>query len=262
MTTFAAPIVQVRGLDKYFDDLHVLRDIDLDVAAKEVVCIIGRSGSGKSTLLRCLNFLEQPDFGVVEIDGVRVTCGGHSREWRHQVHDLRLKTGMVFQSFNLWGHMTALENVIEGPITVKKMARAEATELGMHNLTKVGLADKAGQYPSRLSGGQQQRVAIARAMTMQPKVMLFDEPTSALDPELVGEVLAVMQKLVEEGMTMMTVTHEMSFARRFADRILFMDNGRFVEIGPPEELFDNPQDERTRQFLSHLHIHQPREHLH
>ena len=165
MTTFAAPIVQVRGLDKYFDDLHVLRDIDLDVAAKEVVCIIGRSGSGKSTLLRCLNFLEQPDFGVVEIDGVRVTCGGHSREWRHQVHDLRLKTGMVFQSFNLWGHMTALENVIEGPITVKKMARAEATELGMHNLTKVGLADKAGQYPSRLSGGQQQRVAIARAMT-------------------------------------------------------------------------------------------------
>ncbi len=256
------PIITVSHLDKYFDDLHVLRDVCFEVTPREVVCIIGRSGSGKSTLLRCLNFLETPDFGVVEIDGVRIECGGHGRAWRKHVHDLRLKTGMVFQSFNLFAHMTALENVIEGPITVKKMAREAAVELGMHNLTKVGLADKAGQYPSRLSGGQQQRVAIARAMTMQPQVMLFDEPTSALDPELVGEVLAVMQKLVEEGMTMVTVTHEMSFARRFADRILYMDDGRFVEIGSPEELFDNPRDERTRQFLSHLHIHQPREHLH
>jgi polar amino acid transport system ATP-binding protein len=256
------PIVQVSGLDKYFDDLHVLRDIDLAIAPKEVVCIIGRSGSGKSTLLRCLNFLELPDFGTVAIDGVQITCGGHGREWRRQVHDLRLKTGMVFQSFNLWGHMTALENVIEGPITVKKMKREEAVELGMHNLRKVGLADKAGQYPSRLSGGQQQRVAIARAMTMQPKVMLFDEPTSALDPELVGEVLAVMQRLVEEGMTMVTVTHEMNFARRFADRVMHMDEGRFVEIAPPEEMFTDPKDERTRQFLSHLHVHEEREHFH
>ncbi|WP_343398640.1 amino acid ABC transporter ATP-binding protein [Promineifilum sp.] len=254
------PIIRVAGLDKYFDDLHVLRDIDLEVAPKEVVCIIGRSGSGKSTLLRCLNFLEQPDFGTVEIDGVSISCGGQGREWRKQVHDLRLKTGMVFQSFNLFAHMTALENVIEGPITVKKMDKAQATALGMHNLEKVGLADKAGQYPSRLSGGQQQRVAIARAMTMQPQVMLFDEPTSALDPELVGEVLAVMQNLVEEGMTMVTVTHEMSFARRFAHRILYMDEGRFVETGPPEDLFNNPRDERTRQFLSHLHMHEKTHH--
>ncbi|WP_374689886.1 amino acid ABC transporter ATP-binding protein [Promineifilum sp.] len=256
-------IVRVSHLDKYFDDLHVLKDLSFEVAPKEVVCIIGRSGSGKSTLLRCLNFLETPDFGEVEIDGVAIQCGGQGRAWRKQVHDLRLKTGMVFQSFNLFAHMTALENVIEGPVTVKKMAREAAVELGMHNLRKVGLAEKAAQYPSRLSGGQQQRVAIARAMTMQPKVMLFDEPTSALDPELVGEVLAVMQQLVEEGMTMVTVTHEMSFARRFADRIMYMDEGRFVEIGPPETLFTAPQDERTRQFLSHLHVHQhEQEHIH
>ncbi|MFO7661629.1 MAG: amino acid ABC transporter ATP-binding protein [Chloroflexota bacterium] len=248
-------IINVSNLDKYFDDLHVLKDLSFEVDECEVVCIIGRSGSGKSTLLRCLNFLEQPDFGSVSIDGLEIKCGGQGRQWRKQVHDLRLKTGMVFQSFNLFAHMTALENVIEGPITVKKMSREEALELGMHNLRKVGLDEKADQYPSRLSGGQQQRVAIARAMTMQPKVMLFDEPTSALDPELVGEVLAVMQRLVEEGMTMLTVTHEMGFARRFADRIMFMDDGRFVEIGPPEDIFSNPKDERTRQFLSHLHVH-------
>lgn len=252
------PIIRVSQLDKYFDDLHVLRNVDLEVQPKEVACIIGRSGSGKSTLLRCLNFLEQPDFGTVEIDGVSIACGGQGSTWRKQVHELRLKTGMVFQSFNLFAHMTALENVIEGPITVKKMKREEAVEMGMENLKKVGLAEKAGQYPSRLSGGQQQRVAIARAMTMQPKVMLFDEPTSALDPELVGEVLAVMQNLVEEGMTMVTVTHEMSFARRFADRILYMDEGRFVEIAPPDELFNEPKDERTRQFLSHLHVQRER----
>ena len=257
------PIVRVAHLDKYFDDLHVLKNLDMEIAPAEVVCIIGRSGSGKSTLLRCLNFLEQPDFGSVMVDGVEIHCGGSGREWRKQVHDLRLKTGMVFQSFNLFAHMTALENVIEGPITVKKMAREEAIELGMLNLEKVGLVEKAGQYPSRLSGGQQQRVAIARAMTMQPKVMLFDEPTSALDPELVGEVLAVMQKLVEEGMTMVTVTHEMSFARRFADRIIYMDEGRFVEIAPPEEMFTDPKDERTKLFLSHLHFHEHRrEHAH
>jgi ABC-type polar amino acid transport system ATPase subunit len=256
-------IVRVSHLDKYFDDLHVLRNLDMEIAPREVVCIIGRSGSGKSTLLRCLNFLEQPDFGSVMIDGLEIACSGHGREWRKKVHDLRLKTGMVFQSFNLFAHMTALENVIEGPVTVKKMARAEAVELGMHNLKKVGLAEKADQYPSRLSGGQQQRVAIARAMTMQPKVMLFDEPTSALDPELVGEVLAVMQKLVEEGMTMVTVTHEMGFARRFADRIMYMDEGRFVEIAPPEEMFTAPKDERTKLFLSHLHFHEQRhEHVH
>jgi ABC-type polar amino acid transport system ATPase subunit len=251
------PIIQVAGLDKYFDDLHVLKNLGFEVAPREVVCIIGRSGSGKSTLLRCLNFLELPDFGLVRIDDVEIMCGGHGRQWRKQVHALRLKTGMVFQSFNLFAHMTALENVIEGPITVKKMKREEAVELGMHNLEKVGLAEKCDQYPSRLSGGQQQRVAIARAMTMQPKVMLFDEPTSALDPELVGEVLAVMQRLVEEGMTMVTVTHEMGFARRFADRIMYMDEGEFVEIAPPDEFFSNPKDDRARQFLSHLHVDRP-----
>jgi ABC-type polar amino acid transport system ATPase subunit len=248
------PIVTVSHLDKYFDSLHVLKDLSFDISPAEVVCIIGRSGSGKSTLLRCLNFLEQPDFGTIEIDGLVVQAGGRGRGYQQQVHDLRLKTGMVFQSFNLFAHMTALENVIEGPITVKKMDRKSAIDMGLANLEKVGLADKCYQYPARLSGGQQQRVAIARALTMQPRVMLFDEPTSALDPELVGEVLAVMQKLVEEGMTMVAVTHEMSFAKRFADRIMYMDDGRFVEIGPPEQIFYNPQDERTRHFCGHLHV--------
>ena len=245
-------IVRVSKLDKYFDQLHVLKDLSFEVAPAEVVCIIGRSGSGKSTLLRCINFLEQPDFGSVEVDGLVVEGGGHGRPYRDKVHELRLKTGMVFQSFNLFAHMTALENVIEGPMTVKGMGKEEAVALGMQNLEKVGLSAKKDQYPSRLSGGQQQRVAIARAMAMQPKVMLFDEPTSALDPELIGEVLGVMQQLVEEGMTMLAVTHEMSFARRFADRIMFMHDGRFAEIGTPDQLFNNPQDERTRAFLSHL----------
>lgn len=248
------PMVRTRDLCKYFDDLHVLKDVSLDVQPAEVVCIIGRSGSGKSTFLRCLNFLEPPDFGTVEIDGIQVEGGGHGRAFKQHVHDLRLKTGMVFQSFNLFAHMTALENVMEGPVTVKKMDKAQAEALAMEQLAKVGLAEKAGQFPSRLSGGQQQRVAIARALAMQPKVMLFDEPTSALDPELVGEVLAVMQHLVEEGMTTMAVTHEMSFARRFAHRILYMDDGRFVEEGPPEQIFTDPQDPRTRNFLKHLHF--------
>ena len=221
------PIVRTRDLCKYFDDLHVLKDVSLEVMPAEVVCIIGRSGSGKSTLLRCLNFLEAPDFGTVEIDGLVVEGGGQGREFKQQVHDLRLKTGMVFQSFNLFAHMTALENVMEGPVTVKKVPKADAEQLAMEQLTKVGLAEKANQFPSRLSGGQQQRVAIARALAMQPKVMLFDEPTSALDPELVGEVVSVMQQLVEEGMTTIAVTHEMNFARYFAHRVLYMDDGRF-----------------------------------
>lgn len=242
-------IIRVSQLDKYFGRLHVLKDLSFEVNQAEVVCVIGRSGSGKSTLLRCVNFLEQPDNGSIEVDGVVVEARGSGRDYRQQVHDLRLKTGMVFQSFNLFPHMTALENVIEGPVTVKRMAKGSATEIGMYNLEKVGLADKRDQYPSRLSGGQQQRVAIARALAMQPKVMLFDEPTSALDPELIGEVLEVMQQLVAEGMTMLNVTHEMGFARESADRIIFMDEGRFVEIGPPSQLFDDPQDDRTRTFL-------------
>ena len=244
------PIVRADHLDKYFDRLHVLKDLSFAVAPAEVVCIIGRSGSGKSTLLRCINFLEQPDHGSIEVAGLVVSAQGNGREYRQQIHDLRLKTGMVFQSFNLFPHMTALENVIEGPVTVKGMAKEEAIDFGLHNLAKVGLADKRDVYPSRLSGGQQQRVAIARALAMQPQVMLFDEPTSALDPELIGEVLNVMQQLVEEGMTMLTVTHEMSFAYQFAHRIIFMDDGRFVEVGPPGQIFDDPQDRRTKQFLS------------
>jgi ABC-type polar amino acid transport system ATPase subunit len=244
------PILCVSNLDKYFGRVHVLKDLSFEVQPAEVICVIGRSGSGKSTLLRCINFLEQPDRGAVEIDGLRVEAGGSGRTYQHQVHELRLKTGMVFQSFNLFPHMTALENVIEGPVTVKRMKKGEAAELGMHFLEKVGLAVKRNEYPSRLSGGQQQRVAIARALAMQPRVMLFDEPTSALDPELIGEVLAVMRQLVEEGMTMLTVTHEMGFARQFAKRIFFMDEGEFVEVGPPEQLFDDPHDERTHTFLS------------
>lgn len=242
-------IVEVEGLNKYFDALHVLKDISFAVAPAEVICIIGPSGSGKSTLLRCLNFLEQPDFGSVTIDGVQVNAGGSGRSYRDKIHQLRLQTGMVFQSFNLFPHMTALGNVIEGPVTVKGMSVKEATEIGAYYLEKVGLGHKQDSYPARLSGGQQQRVAIARALAMQPKVMLFDEPTSALDPELIGEVLGVMQQLVEEGMTMLTVTHEMGFARRFAHRILFMNEGSIVESGPPDQLFDDPQDERTRIFL-------------
>lgn len=246
-----SPIVRVSHLDKYFGRLHVLKDLSFEVSEAEVVCIIGRSGSGKSTLLRCLNFLEMPDHGTVEVAGLAVEAKTHGggREYRQQVHDLRLKTGMVFQSFNLFPHMTALENVIEGPVTVKGMEKEAAVEIGRQNLQKVGLLDKQDQYPSRLSGGQQQRVAIARALAMEPQVMLFDEPTSALDPELIGEVLGVMRQLVAEGMTMITVTHEMGFARESADRVMFMDEGRFVEIGPPSQLFDAPHDERTSVFL-------------
>ena len=243
------PIVRVSHLDKYFGRLHVLKDLSFEINAGEVICIIGPSGSGKSTLLRCINFLEEPDHGEVEVDGIVVEAQGKGAAYRRQIHDLRLRTGMVFQHFNLFPHMTALDNVIEGPVTVKGIKRAEAVEIGMHNLEKVGLADKRDEYPSRLSGGQQQRVAIARAITMQPQVMLFDEPTSALDPELISEVLGVMQQLVAEGMTMLIVTHEIGFARDFAHRIIFMDEGRFAEVGAPSQIFEDPQDDRTRTFL-------------
>lgn len=245
-------IVKVSNLDKYFGYLHVLKDLSFEVEKGEVVCIIGPSGSGKSTLLRCVNFLEQPDNGTIEVDGLVVEARGTGRTYHQKIHDLRLKTGMVFQSFNLFPHMTALGNVIEGPIIVKGMPKQKANELGMHQLEKVGLAEKRDQYPSRLSGGQQQRVAIARALAMEPQVMLFDEPTSALDPELVGEVLSVLRSLANEGMTMLVVTHEMAFAREVADRIYFMDEGRFAEVGPPAQLFDDPQNERTRLFLRAL----------
>jgi ABC-type polar amino acid transport system ATPase subunit len=243
------PIVRISQLDKYFGRLHVLKKISLEVAPREVVCVIGRSGSGKSTMLRCINFLEEPSFGTIEVDGIKVAGGEKGKEHRQLVHDVRLKTGMVFQEFNLFPHMSVLENVIEGPITVKDMDRAKAIELAEQNLDSVGLLFKKDEYPNRLSGGQKQRVAIARALTMEPRVMLFDEPTSALDPELIGEVLNVMKKVAKEGMTMLVVTHEMGFAREVADRVLVMAEGEIVEDEKPNALFSQPKDPRTKALI-------------
>lgn len=243
------PIVKISNLDKYFGRLHVLKSVSVEVAPREVVCLIGRSGSGKSTLLRCINFLEEPSFGTIEVDGVQIEGGEKGKQHRQLVHDIRLKTGMVFQEFNLFPHMTVLENVIEGPITVKRMDRAKAIELAEQNLDSVGLLFKKDEYPLRLSGGQKQRVAIARALTMEPKVMLFDEPTSALDPELIGEVLNVMKKVAKEGMTMLVVTHEMGFAREVADRVLVMADGEIIEAAKPNTLFSRPKDPRTKALI-------------
>ncbi|QNB47299.1 ATP-binding cassette domain-containing protein [Thermanaerosceptrum fracticalcis] len=239
-------MISVRNLSKRFGSLQVLRDVSLEVAPGEVVVIIGPSGSGKSTLLRSLNYLEKPEAGEIIINGERL--GQNPRD----VIRMRSQIGMVFQRFSLFPHMTALENVIEGPVTVKKVPKEEALAKGKTLLEKVGLGDKLTSRPSQLSGGQQQRVAIARALAMEPLIMLFDEPTSALDPELVGEVLAVMKDLAKEGMTMVVVTHEMGFAREVADRVLFMDEGRIIEEGKPEGIFSNPQNERTRAFLSKI----------
>lgn len=245
-------IIYVENLHKWFGLLHVLRGISLTVAPQEVVVLIGRSGSGKSTLLRCLNFLEEPSAGTITLDEITVSAGPRTHADRQQILALRLRTGMVFQEFNLFPHMTALENVIEGLVTVKKMPKEQAIPMGEKFLDKVGLLDKRDVHPIRLSGGQKQRVAIARALAMEPKIMLFDEPTSALDPELIGEVLAVMKQLALEGMTMLIVTHEMGFAKEVADRIIFIDAGQIIEEGPPQELFANPQDERTQRFLSQV----------
>ncbi len=244
-----APIVKLTNLDKYFGRLHVLKEVSAEVAPREVVCIIGRSGSGKSTMLRCINFLEEPSYGSIEVDGIKVDAGEKGKQHKQLIHDIRLKTGMVFQEFNLFPHMSVLENVIEGPITVKKMKRSEAVELAEQNLDSVGLLFKKDEYPLRLSGGQKQRVAIARALTMQPRVMLFDEPTSALDPELIGEVLNVMKKVAKDGMTMLVVTHEMGFAREVADRVLVMADGEIIEEEKPAELFSHPKDERTKALI-------------
>jgi ABC-type polar amino acid transport system ATPase subunit len=244
-----AAMVRVTKLEKYFGRLHVLKDVSLEIAPREVVCLIGRSGSGKSTLLRCINFLEEPSFGTIEVDGLRVDAGEKGKQRRQLVHDVRLKTGMVFQEFNLFPHMSVLENVTEGPITVKGMERARAVELAEQHLDSVGLLFKKDEYPNRLSGGQKQRVAIARALTMEPKVMLFDEPTSALDPELIGEVLNVMKKVAKEGMTMIVVTHEMGFAREVADRVLVMAEGELIEDSKPVELFTRPKDPRTKALI-------------
>jgi cystine transport system ATP-binding protein len=243
-------MITITDLHKQFADLHVLKGISLQVERGKVVVIIGPSGSGKTTLLRCLNALELPTKGSVRIGDVRLDFS--RKVEKADITRLRRQTGMVFQSYNLFPHMTALENVMEGPVTVKKESPAAAREKAISLLTKVGLADKLNHYPAQLSGGQQQRVGIARALAMDPQVMLFDEPTSALDPELVGEVLKVMKELAQEGMTMVVVTHEMGFAREVADEIIFMDQGVIVERGTPAELFHSPKEERTRQFLQLL----------
>jgi polar amino acid transport system ATP-binding protein len=237
------PVLVVEGLHKHFGPLEVLRGIDLTVEEKEVVALIGPSGSGKSTFLRCLNRLEHPNAGRIVLGDIEVTGR------RIDLVKVRRHVGMVFQQFNLFPHMSVLENVIEGPVTALKTPRDQARILGLELLKKVGLADKAEGRPAQLSGGQQQRVAIARALAMHPRIMLFDEPTSALDPELTVEVLKVMKQLADEGMTMIVVSHEMSFVRRVASRLVMMDEGRIVEQGPPAEVFARPRQERTRRFL-------------
>jgi cystine transport system ATP-binding protein len=242
-------IVHIVDLYKEFGALLVLRGISLEVNPREVVCVIGRSGSGKSTLLRSINFLEEPTAGRIEVDGIAVDGGVTGRQRRERIHQIRLRTGMVFQEFNLFPHKSVIDNVIEALIIVKKLPRAMAVEVGESFLNKVGLIQKRNEFPARLSGGQKQRVAIARALAMDPKVMLFDEPTSALDPELIGEVINVMEAVANEGMTMIVVTHEMSFARDTADRVIFMEDGTIVEEGPPSQIFSQPNDPRTQQFL-------------
>jgi polar amino acid transport system ATP-binding protein len=247
------PMIEVDGLHKYFGPLHVLRGIDMSVAAGEVVCIIGPSGSGKSTLLRCLNHLEVAQQGRIRIDGktaYREEEGGvfHPHSNR-DVAAVRAQIGMVFQQFNLFPHLTAVQNVMEAPVHVLRRKRAAARQRALELLAQVGLADKVDAFPEELSGGQQQRAAIARALAMDPKAMLFDEATSALDPELVSEVLGVMRDLARRGMTMVVVTHEMNFARQVASRVIFMDQGRIVEEGDPSTIFGAPREARTREFL-------------
>ena len=239
-------ILRVSNLHKTYDALEVLKGVSLDVQQGEVLVIIGPSGTGKSTLLRCINLLTRPDQGQIWVDGEEVTAP-HA-----DINKIRAKVGMVFQDFNLFTHMTVLDNVMVGPAKVKKMPKDEARELAMFELGRVGLVDKASSYPGQLSGGQKQRVAIARALAMNPKVMLFDEPTSALDPELIGEVLEVMKTLAREHMTMLVVTHEMGFAKEVSNRIIFMEKGNIVEEGPPAQLFYHPRQQRTREFLGKI----------
>ncbi len=249
-------MVRVQGVSKRYGDVEVLHDVSLNVRAGEVVCLIGPSGAGKSTLLRCINHLERPDRGWVVVDGGLVGYRHHNDKLyevkERAVCVTRQRIGMVFQQFNLFPHKTALENVMLGQVVVAKRARAHAREVAMDALDKVGLAGKGDSYPGQLSGGQQQRVAIARALAMHPQVMLFDEPTSALDPELVGEVLGVMTDLARAGMTMIIATHEMHFAQEVADRVAFMADGRFVEVGPAAQVLTAPREERTRAFLKRV----------
>lgn len=236
-------MIRIENLKKSFGDLEVLKEVNLDVQESEVVVLIGASGSGKSTLLRCINFLEIKNAGKVFIEGEEVDPKTHN------LNEVRQKVGMVFQHFNLFPHKTVLENVMEAPLMVKKENKAEVKKDAIELLRKVGLSDKADVYPAKLSGGQKQRVAIARALAMKPDIMLFDEPTSALDPELVGEVLSTMKELAQEGMTMVVVTHEMGFAKEVADEVVYMHDGQIWEKGNPQELFDNPKEERTQDFL-------------
>ena len=240
------PIIRFAGVNKWYGRFHVLKDVDLEVAAGERIVICGPSGSGKSTLIRCMNRLEEHQQGRIVVDGIELT------EDLKSIERIRREVGMVFQQFNLFPHLTVLENVALAPTCVLGLPREDAEARAMQQLSRVRIADQAGKHPGRLSGGQQQRVAIARALCMQPRIMLFDEPTSALDPELVKEVLDVMLQLAQQGMTMVVVTHEMGFARSVADRVLFMDEGRIVEQNPPREFFANPRSERTRDFLAKI----------
>jgi general L-amino acid transport system ATP-binding protein len=242
----APPIIAMEGVNKWYGSLHVLRDVSLTVAEKERVVVCGPSGSGKSTMIRCINRLETHQKGKIIVDGTELTDDLRSLD------TIRREVGMVFQSFNLFPHLTILENCTLAPIWVRKMPRADAEELAMSFLSRVKIPEQAKKYPGQLSGGQQQRVAIARALCMRPKIMLFDEPTSALDPEMIKEVLDVMIELAESGMTMVCVTHEMGFARRVADRVVFMDRGEIVESGSPERMFENPQTDRLKLFLSQI----------
>ena len=236
-------MIKVENLHKHFGKLEVLKGIDYEINEKEVVCVIGPSGSGKSTFLRCLNLLEEVTDGAIYIEGIKIN------DPKTNINDIRTEVGMVFQQFNLFPHMTVLDNIMMAPMQVRKLKKADAEKLALDLLDKVGLRAKADNFPQQLSGGQQQRVAIARALAMKPKIMLFDEPTSALDPEMVNEVLDVMKDLAKEGMTMVVVTHEMGFAREVGDRVLFMDGGYIVEEGHPDDVFGNPQNERTKAFL-------------
>jgi polar amino acid transport system ATP-binding protein len=242
-------VISFKNVNKWYGDLHVLNNINLDIAKGEVVVICGPSGSGKSTLIRCINRLEPIQEGNIVVDGMNVS------DPRTNMTLLRAEVGFVFQQFNLYPHMTALENIVLAPTMVRGQSKGEAVSKGIELLKKVDIPDKAGSYPSQLSGGQQQRVAIARGLAMQPKIMLFDEPTSALDPEMINEVLEVMKSLAREGMTMICVTHEMGFAREVADRVIFMDNGYLVEENTPEEFFNNPKSDRTKDFLSKILSH-------
>lgn len=240
------PFISIRGARKTYGKVEALRGVDLDISKGEVVLIIGPSGSGKSTLLRSVNRLERLDSGTIYIDGDCVT------DEKADIRQIREEVGMVFQSFNLFPHLSVMENIVLAPTTVKKVSAVEAEETALRLLKKVGLTDKAHAYPDQLSGGQQQRVAIARALAMNPKVMLFDEPTSALDPEMIKEVLDVMTALAREGMTMLVVSHEMGFARAAANRVIFMDQGQIIESAPPDEFFTNPKEDRTKRFLEHI----------